>query len=263
MQQYLNLLRHVLDSGVDRNDRTGVGTRSVFGYQMRFRLADGFPLLTTKRISFKIVLNELLWFLSGSTNVTELRRNGVSIWDPWADKNGSIGPSYGKQWRSWDTLSGPIDQLSSVLEELKANPFSRRLIVSSWNVADIPQMSLPPCHVLFQFYVADERLSCHLYQRSADIFIGLPFNIASYSMLTMMIANSLGLKYGELIHSLGDAHLYSNHLSLAELQLKRKPVPLPTLSIKPTTKSLFDHCPEDFSLSNYKPHPHISAPVAN
>ena len=263
MRQYLELLDHVLTTGVRKSDRTGTGTRSVFGYQMRFDLGDGFPLLTTKKVHVRSIIHELLWFLRGETNVQYLRENGVSIWDEWADADGELGPVYGKQWRSWETATGgAIDQMREVVEQIKTNPDSRRLIVSAWNVGDVPQMALPPCHLLFQFYVAEGRLSCQLYQRSADVFLGVPFNIASYALLTMMVAQATGLQPGDFVHTLGDAHLYDNHLEQARLQLSREPRPLPTLRLNPTVTDLFAFRFEDFTLENYEPHPHIKAPVA-
>ncbi|MCH2393176.1 thymidylate synthase [Oceanibaculum sp.] len=263
MQTYLDLLRHVRQTGTYKSDRTGTGTYSVFGYQMRFDLAEGFPLVTTKKLHVKSIIHELLWFLQGDTNIAYLKRNGVSIWDEWADENGELGPVYGHQWRSWPTPDGgSIDQISQLIGQIRANPDSRRLIVSAWNVAEVGRMALPPCHCLFQFYVADGRLSCQLYQRSADIFLGVPFNIASYALLTMMVAQVTGLKPGEFIHTLGDAHLYANHVEQADLQLTRTPYPLPTLRLNPDVGSLFDFVYEDFTLENYQAHPHIKAPVA-
>lgn len=269
MQQYLQLLRHVLENGTPKSDRTGTGTRSVFGYQMRFDLADGFPLVTTKKCHTRSIIHELLWFIAGDTNTKYLTDNGVSIWNEWADESGNLGPVYGHQWRSWGGPDGQaIDQLTDVIEQIETNPDSRRLIVSAWNVADVPNMALPPCHLLFQFYVAPDRdggparLSCQLYQRSADVFLGVPFNIASYALLTRMIAQVTGLEPGEFIHTLGDAHLYDNHIEQAGLQLTRDPRPLPTMRIEPDVKSLFDFRYEHFSLENYQPHPHIKAPVA-
>lgn len=263
MKQYLDLMRHVRDHGVRKEDRTGTGTLSVFGYQMRFDLQAGFPLVTTKKIHVKSVIHELLWFLQGSTNIRYLKEHGVSIWDEWADANGELGPIYGYQWRSWLTPDGGhIDQLSEVLAQLKHNPDSRRLLVSAWNVADIGRMALPPCHTLFQFYVAEGKLSCQLYQRSADIFLGVPFNIASYSLLTMMVAQVVGLQPGEFIWTGGDCHLYLNHLEQVELQLGREPYPLPTMRLNPAVKDLFAFRYEDFELLNYQHHPHIKAPVA-
>ena len=263
MQQYLRLLEHVLDQGTDKPDRTGTGTRSVFGYQMRFDLSEGLPLLTTKKLHTKSIIHELLWFLSGETNIRYLRDHGVSIWDEWADAEGELGPVYGRQWRCWPTPDGDtIDQIANVVEAIRTNPDSRRLIVSAWNVADLPRMALPPCHLLFQFYVADGKLSCQLYQRSADVFLGVPFNIASYSILTMMVAQVTGLQLGDFVHTLGDAHLYSNHFQQAQLQLTRDPRPLPHLSINPEITDLQAFRFEDFSLENYDPHPHIKALVA-
>jgi thymidylate synthase len=263
MQQYHDLMRHVLEHGVDKSDRTGVGTRSVFGYQMRFNLGEGFPLVTTKKVHWKSVVYELLWFLRGETNIRYLRENGVTIWDEWADPEGELGPIYGKQWRSWEGADGQtIDQLSWVVEEIKRNPDSRRLVVSAWNVADLPKMALAPCHVLFQFYVAQGRLSCQLYQRSADIFLGVPFNIASYALLTLMVAQVTGLQPGEFIHTLGDAHLYHNHFEQARLQLSREPRPLPTVRLNPAVRDLFAFTYDDIELVGYHPHPRIPAPVA-
>jgi thymidylate synthase len=263
MKQYLDLMRHVREHGVRKEDRTGTGTLSVFGYQMRFDLAEGFPVVTTKKLHLRSIIHELLWFLSGDTNIRYLKENGVSIWDEWADDAGNLGPVYGSQWRSWPTNDGRrIDQLSEVVEQIRTNPDSRRLIVSAWNVAEIEHMALPPCHAFFQFYVAEGRLSCQLYQRSADIFLGVPFNIASYALLTRMIAQVTGLKAGEFIHTLGDAHLYSNHLEQADLQLSRMPRPLPQMRINPEVKDLFAFRFEDFELVDYDPHPHIKAPVA-
>ena len=263
MRQYLDLLDHVLTRGAHKSDRTGTGTRSVFGYQMRFDLAEGFPLVTTKKVHVRSIIHELLWFLRGETNIQYLTDNGVSIWNEWADAEGELGPVYGKQWRSWATPDGgSIDQMRDVVEQIKRNPDSRRLIVSAWNVADVARMALPPCHLLFQFYVAEGRLSCQLYQRSADIFLGVPFNIASYALLTMMVAQATDLQPGEFIHTLGDAHLYDNHLEQAQLQLSRAPRPLPSLRLNPAVKDLFAFRFEDFELLNYDPHPHIKAPVA-
>ncbi len=263
MKQYHDLMQHVLDSGATKTDRTGTGTISVFGYQMRFDLQQGFPLLTTKKLHTKSIIHELLWFLKGDTNIKYLKDHGVSIWDEWADANGNLGPVYGYQWRSWPTPGGGhIDQISQVIEMIKKNPDSRRLIVSAWNVADINQMKLPPCHAFFQFYVADGKLSCQLYQRSADIFLGVPFNIASYALLTMMVAQVCGLQPGDFVHTLGDAHLYSNHIEQARLQLTRTPRTLPIMKINPAVTSIFDFTFEDFELLNYDPHPHIKAPVA-
>jgi thymidylate synthase len=262
MRQYLDLLDHVLTTGVRKSDRTGTGTRSVFGYQMRFDLAEGFPLVTTKKVHVRSIIHELLWFLRGETNVQYLRENGVTIWDEWADPDGELGPVYGKQWRSWEGARGEVDQMRDVVEQIKTNPDSRRLIVSAWNVSDVPRMALPPCHLLFQFYVAEDRLSCQLYQRSADIFLGVPFNIASYALLTMMVAQTTGLEPGDFVHTLGDAHLYDNHLEQAALQLTRTPLPLPTMRLNPAVTDLFAFRFEDFALENYEPHPHIKAPVA-
>lgn len=262
MKTYLRLLEHILETGTPKSDRTGTGTLSVFGYQMRFDLSDGFPLLTTKRLHLRSIIHELLWFLRGETNVASLREAGVSIWDEWADAAGELGPIYGYQWRSWPGPDGEsIDQISRVIEEIRANPDSRRLIVSAWNVGDLPKMKLPPCHLLFQFYVAGGRLSCQLYQRSADVFLGVPFNIASYALLSMMVAQVCDLEPGEFIHTLGDAHLYTNHVEQARLQLTREPRPLPQMRIAPA-RSIFDFRFEDFQLVDYQPHPHISAPVA-
>lgn len=263
MKQYHDLMTHVLEHGVKKEDRTGTGTISVFGYQMRMDLAEGFPLLTTKKVHTKSIIHELLWFLKGDTNIKYLKDNGVSIWDEWADENGNLGPVYGHQWRSWPTSKGEtIDQITKVVEMIKKTPDSRRLIVSAWNVAEIDNMKLPPCHAFFQFYVANGKLSCQLYQRSADIFLGVPFNIASYALLTMMVAQVCGLKPGEFVHTLGDAHLYTNHLEQAKLQLSRDIRPLPTLKINPDVKSVFDFKFEDFTIENYNPHPHIKAAVA-
>ncbi len=263
MQQYLDLLRLVRTNGVKKTDRTGTGTLSVFGHQMRFDLSAGFPLVTTKKLHVKSIIHELIWFLAGDTNVKYLRENGVRIWDEWARADGDLGPVYGKQWRSWRTPDGrSIDQISEVVHTLKTNPDSRRMIVSAWNPADIPDMALAPCHCLFQFYVADGKLSCQLYQRSADIFLGVPFNIASYALLTMMMAQVTGLKSGDFVHTFGDAHLYLNHLEQADLQLLRKPRPLPTMTINPQAKNIFAFRFEDFTLTGYDPHPHIAAPVA-
>ena len=263
MRQYLDLMRHVLDHGAVKTDRTGTGTRSVFGYQMRFDLQDGFPLVTTKKLHLKSIILELIWFLAGSTNVQYLKDNGVSIWDEWADANGELGPIYGYQWRSWPTPAGEhIDQISQVLDQIKHNPDSRRMIVSAWNVADVPKMKLPPCHALFQFYVADGKLSCQLYQRSADIFLGVPFNIASYALLTHMMAQQAGLDVGDFVWTGGDCHLYSNHMEQVGLQLSRDERPLPQLVIKRKPDSLFDYRFEDFEIAGYDPHPAIKAPVA-
>jgi thymidylate synthase len=263
MHQYLALLRHVREHGVRKSDRTGTGTLSIFGWQMRFDLGLGFPLLTTKRLHLRSIVHELLWFLRGETNVRYLHENGVTIWDEWADAQGELGPIYGYQWRSWPTCEGRrVDQIAEVVEQIRTNPDSRRLIVSAWNVADLPKMALPPCHLLFQFYVAEGRLSCQLYQRSADIFLGVPFNIASYALLTMMLAQATGLQPGDFVHTLGDAHLYLNHLEQADLQLGRETRPLPRLRLNPGVKSIFDFGFEDVELVGYDPHPHIKAPVA-
>ncbi len=263
MDAYLELMRRVRDHGVRKSDRTGTGTLSVFGHQMRFDLAQGFPLVTTKRLHLKSIIHELVWFLAGDTNVAYLKENGVSIWDEWADANGDLGPVYGHQWRSWAAPDGrTIDQISEVQQTLRTNPDSRRIIVTAWNPADLPDMALAPCHCLFQFYVADGRLSCQLYQRSADIFLGVPFNIASYAALTMMMAQVTGLQPGEFVHTLGDAHLYLNHLEQADLQLARTPRPLPRLVIDPAVSSIFDFRFEHFAVEGYDPHPHIKAPVA-
>ena len=263
MRQYLDLMRHVMHHGARKDDRTGTGTLSVFGHQMRFDLSQGFPLLTTKKVHTRSIIHELLWFLRGDTNIRYLKEHGVSIWDEWADENGDLGPVYGHQWRSWPAPDGrQIDQISQVLRDIRTNPDSRRLIVSAWNVAEIERMALPPCHLLFQFYVANGRLSCQLYQRSADIFLGVPFNIASYALLTMMMAQATGLKPGEFVHTLGDAHLYLNHLEQAQTQIAREPRPLPTMRLNPEKTSLFDFDYDDFELLNYDPHPAIKAPVA-
>src|SRR5687768_1032295 len=263
MQQYLNLLQHILDSGVQKRDRTGTGTISTFGYQMRFNLQDGFPLVTTKKLHVKSIIHELLWFLKGETNIAYLKENGVRIWDEWADENGDLGPVYGKQWRSWQGADGKtIDQVSELINQIKKNPDSRRLIISAWNVAELPQMALMPCHTIFQFYVAEGKLSCQLYQRSADVFLGVPFNIASYALLTMMVAQVCDLQLGEFIHTFGDVHIYNNHLEQVNLQLSRQPLPLPTMKLNPAVKNIFDFKFEDFSLENYQCHPAIKAPVA-
>jgi thymidylate synthase len=263
MQPYLNLLRHVLEKGVDRNDRTGTGTRSIFGWQMRFDLAAGFPLVTTKKLHTRSIIHELLWFVRGETNVRPLQAEGVSIWDEWADEHGELGPIYGRQWRSWPAPDGArVDQLADVVAQIRSNPDSRRLIVSAWNPADVPRMALPPCHVLFQFYVAGGRLSCQLYQRSADLFLGVPFNIASYALLTLMVAQVTDLEPGEFVHTLGDAHLYRNHFEQAQRQLARTPRALPRMRLNREVRSLFDFRFEDFTLEGYEPHPHIPAPVA-
>lgn len=263
MKQYLDLMRHVREHGTKKSDRTGTGTLSVFGYQMRFDLNAGFPLVTTKKLHLKSIIYELLWFLQGDTNVRYLQEHGVKIWDEWADENGDLGPVYGAQWRSWQGRDGRVvDQISQLIDQIKKNPDSRRLIVNAWNVAEIEQMALAPCHAFFQFYVAEDKLSCQLYQRSADIFLGVPFNIASYALLTMMIAQVTGLGYGELVHTLGDAHLYLNHLQQADTQLQRQPFALPQMKINPAVKSIFDFNYSDFELINYQAHPHIPAPVA-
>jgi thymidylate synthase len=280
MKQYLDLLRHVLEHGVDKDDRTGTGTKSVFGHQMRFDLAAGFPCLTTKKLHLRSIIHELLWFLRGDTRLAYLHEHGVTIWDEWADEHGDLGPIYGRQWRSWPAAPGEehsagtagpstsgggrggIDQISNVIEEIRTNPTSRRLLVSAWNVAELTRMRLLPCHVIFQFYVAGGKLSCQMYQRSADIFLGVPFNIASYSLLTMMVAQVTNLRVGEFIHTFGDAHLYNNHLEQARTQLAREPRPLPTMRLNPRVQSIFEFVYNDFELVNYDPHPHISAPVA-
>ncbi|NBT16367.1 MAG: thymidylate synthase [Chitinophagia bacterium] len=263
MQQYLDLLQHILDKGTDKSDRTGTGTRSVFGYQMRFDLAEGFPMVTTKKLHLRSIIHELLWFLKGETNIQYLKENGVSIWDEWADENGELGPVYGKQWRSWEGADGQVhDQVKDLIAQIKKNPDSRRLIVSAWNVADLPKMALMPCHTLFQFYVADGKLSCQLYQRSADVFLGVPFNIASYALLTLMVAQVCDLKPGDFVHSFGDVHLYNNHFEQAKLQLTRTPFPLPTMKINSEVKDIFGFKFEDFSLEGYQSHPAIKAPVA-
>lgn len=263
MKQYHDLMSHILENGAKKEDRTGTGTRSVFGYQMRFNLQEGFPVLTTKKLHLKSIIHELLWFLQGDTNIKYLKDNGVRIWDEWADADGNLGPVYGYQWRSWPTSDGKtIDQITNLINMIKKNPDSRRLIVSAWNVEFIDSMALPPCHTMFQFYVADGKLSCQLYQRSADVFLGVPFNIASYALLTMMVAQVCGLQYGDFIHTFGDAHLYTNHLEQARLQLTRDFKPLPTMVINPEVKSIFDFKFEDFSLQNYESHPHIKAEVS-
>jgi len=263
MQQYLNLLRHVKDVGFKKEDRTGTGTLSVFGYQMRFNLNDGFPILTTKKIHLKSVIHELLWFLSGNTNIEYLKENNVTIWDEWADENGNLGPVYGHQWRSWDTADGSsVDQITDLIDQIKTNPDSRRLIVSAWNVGEIAKMKLPPCHAFFQFYVANNRLSCQLYQRSADIFLGVPFNISSYALLTMMIAQVCDLKLGDFVHTLGDAHIYLNHMDQVNEQLQRSPKPLPNMKINPLVKDIFNFKYDDFELVDYDPYPLIKASVA-
>ena len=263
MKQYLDLLQHVLEHGVAKDDRTGTGTRSVFGYQMRFHLDDGFPLLTTKKLHLRSIIYELLWFLQGDTNVKYLHDHGVSIWDEWAGPDGELGPIYGHQWRSWGTADGrQIDQISGLIEEIKHNPDSRRLLVSAWNVGELEQMHLPPCHILFQFYVSEGRLSCQLYQRSADIFLGVPFNIASYALFTMMVAQACGLGYGDFVHTLGDAHIYNNHVEQCRLQLTREPRPLPRMELNPAKRSIFDFDYDDFKLVGYDPHPHIKGEVS-
>jgi thymidylate synthase len=263
MQQYLDLLQYILDNGAEKSDRTGTGTKSCFGYQMRFDLQYGFPLVTTKKLHLKSIIYELLWFLKGETNIAYLKEHGVSIWNEWANENGELGPVYGKQWRSWEGADGKIvDQISDLIKQIKTNPDSRRLIVSAWNVADLPQMALMPCHTLFQFYVADGKLSCQLYQRSADVFLGVPFNIASYALLTMMIAQVCDLEPGEFIHTFGDVHIYNNHIEQVNLQLSRKPLPLPTMKLNPSVKNIFEFAFEDFTLENYQSHPAIKAPVA-
>ncbi len=263
MKQYLDLMRRIRDEGVTKSDRTGTGTRSVFGHQMRFDLARGFPVVTTKKLHLKSIVHELLWFLRGDTNIAYLKDNGVSIWDEWADENGDLGPVYGHQWRSWPKPDGgTIDQIAEVQEAIRRMPDSRRLIVSAWNPADVPKMKLPPCHMMFQFYVAEGRLSCQLYQRSADVFLGVPFNIASYALLTMMMAQATGLEAGDFVHTLGDAHLYLNHLDQTETQLAREPRALPTMRIDPSIRDVFDFRFEHFELVDYDPHPHIKAPVA-
>jgi thymidylate synthase len=263
VKQYLDLLRAVLERGVERSDRTGVGTRSIFGYQMRFDLREGFPCLTTKRLHLRSIIHELLWFLAGDTNVGYLRRHGVRIWDAWADEKGDLGPIYGRQWRHWEAPGGrAIDQISAVLETLRRDPHSRRMVVSAWNPADLDRMALPPCHCLFQFYVAEARLSCQLYQRSADVFLGVPFNIASYALLVLMMAAVTALQPGTFVHTLGDAHLYLNHLEQARVQLQRVPRPLPQMRLNPAVRSLFAFRYQDFELSGYDPHPHIPAEIA-
>jgi thymidylate synthase len=263
MQQYLDLLQHILDNGVEKSDRTGTGTKSCFGYQMRFDLQEGFPLVTTKKLHLKSIIYELLWFLKGETNIAYLKEHGVSIWDEWADENGELGPVYGKQWRSWQGADEKIvDQVTDLIKQIKTNPDSRRLIVSAWNVSDLPKMALMPCHVLFQFYVVNGKLSCQLYQRSADVFLGVPFNIASYALLTMMIAQVCDLAPGEFIHTFGDVHIYSNHMEQVKLQLGRTPYPLPIMNLNSSVKNIFDFRFEDFKLENYQSHPAIKAPVA-
>lgn len=263
MQQYLQLLQHILDNGTEKTDRTGTGTKSCFGYQMRFDLQKGFPMVTTKKLHVKSIFYELLWFLKGETNIKYLKENGVSIWDEWANEEGELGPVYGKQWRSWEGANGVVvDQITTLIEQIKKNPDSRRLIVSAWNVAELPKMALMPCHTLFQFYVADGKLSCQLYQRSADVFLGVPFNIASYALLTMMIAQVCDLAPGDFVHSFGDVHLYNNHIEQAKLQLSRTPFELPTLKINPAVKDIFSFDFSDFTIENYQCHPGIKAPVA-
>ena len=263
MRQYLDLLEHILDQGTEKSDRTGTGTISVFGYQMRFDLTTGFPLVTTKKLHLKSIIYELLWFLNGETNIQYLKDHGVRIWNEWADSNGDLGPVYGSQWRSWGNADGSnIDQISQVIQSIQQNPHSRRHIVSAWNVGEIEQMALPPCHLLFQFYVADGKLSCQLYQRSADVFLGVPFNIASYALLTLMVAQVCDLKPGDFVHTFGDAHLYQNHLEQTRLQLSRKPYPLPQMKINPTVKDIFSFKYEDFDLEKYQAHPHIKAPIS-
>lgn len=263
MKQYLDLMQHVLDTGTQKHDRTGTGTISVFGYQMRFNLQEGFPMVTTKKLHLKSIIHELIWFLQGDTNIKYLKDNGVRIWDEWADENGDLGPVYGSQWRSWPKPDGGhIDQITQIINTIKNNPDSRRIIVSAWNVAEIENMALPPCHAFFQFYVSDGKLSCQLYQRSADIFLGVPFNIASYALLTMMVAQVCGLEAGDFIHTFGDAHIYNNHLEQVKLQLSRDPKPLPTMKINPEVKDIFDFKFEDFELVNYEAHPHIKGIVA-
>ena len=263
MQAYHDLLKHILQHGSRKDDRTGTGTISVFGYQMRFNLQEGFPLVTTKKVHLRSIIHELLWFLKGETNIAYLKENGVSIWDEWADANGELGPVYGKQWRSWEGANGVVvDQVKDLLQQIQKNPDSRRLIISAWNVADLPRMALMPCHTLFQFYVADGKLSCQLYQRSADVFLGVPFNIASYALLTLMIAQVCGLQPGDFVHSFGDAHIYSNHLEQVNLQLSREHYPLPVMKLNPEVKDLFDFRYEDFTLENYQCHPGIKAPVS-
>ena len=263
MQNYLDLLQHILDKGTDKTDRTGTGTRSVFGYQLRYDLSEGFPLVTTKKVHLKSIIYELLWFLKGDTNIQYLKENGVSIWDEWADENGDLGPVYGTQWRSWNGANGKvIDQITEVIDQIKMNPDSRRLIVSAWNVAEIPNMALAPCHAMFQFYVANGKLSLQLYQRSADVFLGVPFNIASYALLLMMVAQVTGLEVGDYVHTFGDVHIYNNHFEQVNRQLSRETRPLPTMQLNPEIKDIFDFDFEDFTLENYDPHPGIKAPVA-
>lgn len=263
MKQYLDLMQHILDEGVDKGDRTGTGTKSIFGHQMRYDLSEGFPLVTTKKVHLRSIIHELLWFIRGDSNIKYLKENGVSIWDEWADENGELGPVYGVQWRSWQKSDGSIvDQLSELIHTIKTNPNSRRMIISAWNVAEIGNMALPPCHTLFQFYVANGKLSCQLYQRSADVFLGVPFNIASYALFTMMIAQVCGLEAGDFVHTLGDAHLYNNHFDQAKLQLSRERRPLPQMKLNPEIQDLFDFTYDDFTLENYDPHPHIKGAVA-
>jgi thymidylate synthase len=263
MQTYLDLLKHIIAHGTDKSDRTGTGTRSVFGYQMRFNLKEGFPMVTTKKLHLRSIIIELLWFLKGETNIRYLKENGVSIWDEWADEQGELGPVYGKQWRSWTGADGKVhDQITDLINQIKKNPDSRRLIVSAWNVGDLPYMALMPCHTLFQFYVADGKLSCQLYQRSADVFLGVPFNIASYALFTLMVAQVCGLEPGDFVHSFGDVHLYNNHMAQAELQLSRDPFPLPIMKLNPEVRDIFSFTFEDFTLEGYQSHPGIKAPVA-
>jgi thymidylate synthase len=263
MQQYLDLVRHIIEKGTDKTDRTGTGTRSIFGYQMRFNLQDGFPMVTTKKLHLRSIIHELLWFLKGETNIKYLKDNGVGIWDEWANEAGELGPVYGKQWRSWSGADGKVyDQITDLIAQIKKTPDSRRLIVSAWNVAELPQMALMPCHTIFQFYVADGKLSCQLYQRSADVFLGVPFNIASYALLTLMVAQVCDLEPGDFVHSFGDVHLYNNHVEQANLQLSRDPYPLPTMKINPAIKDIFGFSFEDFTLEGYQSHPGIKAPVA-
>ena len=263
MQQYLDLVKHIIEKGTDKTDRTGTGTRSIFGYQMRFNLQDGFPMVTTKKLHLRSIIHELLWFLKGDTNIKYLKENGVGIWDEWANEEGELGPVYGKQWRSWAGADGKVyDQITDLITQIKKTPDSRRLIVSAWNVAELPQMALMPCHTIFQFYVADGKLSCQLYQRSADVFLGVPFNIASYALLTLMVAQVCALQPGDFVHSFGDVHLYNNHFEQAELQLSRDPFPLPTMKINPAIKDIFGFSFEDFALEGYQSHPGIKAPVA-
>lgn len=263
MQQYLDLVKHIIEKGTDKTDRTGTGTRSIFGYQMRFNLQDGFPMVTTKKLHLRSIIHELLWFLKGDTNIKYLKENGVGIWDEWANQDGELGPVYGKQWRSWSGADGKVyDQITDLISQIKKTPDSRRLIVSAWNVAELPQMALMPCHTIFQFYVADGKLSCQLYQRSADVFLGVPFNIASYALLTLMVAQVCDLEPGDFVHSFGDVHLYNNHFEQAHLQLSREPYPLPAMKINPEVKDIFGFSFEDFTLEGYQSHPGIKAPVA-